>query len=299
MVGETIKVNVPRSSYVETNGITLHVMRAGHNEGEPVILLHGFPEFWYGWHNQIAPLAEAGYRVVIPDQRGYNLSDKPDGVENYSIEKLVADIIGLMDALEYDKVRLVGHDWGAIIAWYAAMWHPERIHQLSIMNVPHPYVFTKTVRADVSQMLKSWYIGMFQLPALPEQIIKFNDFSTFSDLMLREADLRDDELRRYKEAWSQPGAMTAMVNWYRAAARHSPEKTLDGRITVPTLMLWGKQDFALSADMAEPSIEMCDEGKLVFFKNAGHFVQHQRDEKVSQYLIDFFNGGSAESKTLE
>ncbi|MEM6283990.1 MAG: alpha/beta hydrolase [Chloroflexota bacterium] len=297
MVGETIKVNIPRSSYIETNGITLHVMRAGNEEGEPVVLLHGFPEFWYGWHNQIAPLAEAGYRLIIPDQRGYNLSDKPTGVENYSIDKLVGDVIGLMDVMEYETVRLVGHDWGAAVAWHTAMRYPERIHQLSIMNVPHPDVFSDTIRSDFSQLLKSWYIFMFQLPGIPEQTIKFNDFNTFTELMQKEADLRDDEVRRYKEAWSQPGALTAMVNWYRAAVCHPAANPEDTRIHVPTLMMWGKQDLALSADMAEPSIDMCDEGKLIFFKNAGHFVQHQRDEKVSQYLLEFFAHGLSSSNS--
>jgi pimeloyl-ACP methyl ester carboxylesterase len=297
MVGETIKVNIPRSSYVEANDIKLHVMRAGHTDGEPVLLLHGFPEFWYGWHNQITPLAEEGYHLIIPDQRGYNLSDKPNGVESYRVEHLVADVIGLLDALEYEKVRLVAHDWGAIVAWYAAMWHPERFQQLTIMNVPHPYIFTKFLSSNPSQMMKSWYAGAFQIPVLPEQMIKFNDFKMFADVMVKEAKLRDDELRRYKDAWAQPGAMTAMVNWYRAIARYSPEKKTDGRIRVQTLMLWGKQDFALSAEMVEPSIAMCDDGRFVFFEGSGHFVQHERDEQINQYLLDFFRGDSITNTT--
>lgn len=291
MVGDTIKVNLPRSSYVETNGVKLHVMRAGYAEGDPVILLHGFPEFWLGWHRQIAPLAEAGYRVVIPDQRGYNLSDKPEGVANYRVELLVADVIGLMDALEYDKVRLVGHDWGAVVAWYLAMWHPERLHQLVIMNVPHPDVFRDALRTNPEQMMRSWYAGAFQIPALPENLLKLNDYRQLASVMQRDADLRDDQLRRYKEAWSQPGAMTAMINWYRALARSRPAREGNRRITVPTLMLWGMKDFALSSSMAEPSIEMCNEGKLVFFQEASHFVQHNKSERVNALMLDFFENG--------
>jgi pimeloyl-ACP methyl ester carboxylesterase len=254
-------------------------------------MLHGFPEFWYGWHQQISPLAEAGYRVIVPDQRGYNLSDKPEGVENYRVEHLVQDMVSLLDELEYERVRLVGHDWGALVAWYLALWHPERLRQLVIMNVPHPYVFNKTLRTNPEQLLRSWYAGAFQLPSLPEQLLKFNDFGQLASIMQRDANLRDDQLRRYKEAWSQPGALTTMLNWYRALFRHPPAQTGDGRVHVPTLMLWGMKDFALSSSMAEPSIEMCEEGKLVFFKEASHFVQHDKAERVNALVLDFFKNG--------
>ncbi len=288
---ETHKPGIPKASFIETNGIKLHVMRAGHEDGEPVLLLHGFPEFWYGWHGQIEALVEAGYHLIMPDQRGYNLSDKPDGVAVYSIDNLVADVIGLIDSLGYDKVRLVAHDWGALVAWYVAMWYPDRLQQLVIMNVPHPYVYTRFVRSSIEQGLRSWYVGFFQVPGLPEQIAKLNDWSQFADVMKREAQLNDDQVRRYKEAWSQPNAMTSMMNWYRAAARLRPKKRTDGRVHVPTLMLWGAKDFALSVNMAEPSIDMCDEGRLVIFKNASHFVQHVRAQRINEMLVDFFING--------
>ncbi len=291
MVNETVKVNIPRSSYIETNGIKMHVMRAGYAEGEPVVLLHGFPEFWYGWHNQIQSLAEAGYRVIVPDQRGYNLTDKPQGVDAYTIDKLVADVLGLLDALEYDKVRLVAHDWGAMVAWYFAMHHPDRVQQLVIMNVPHPKVYSTFVRTTPEQMLRSWYVGAFQIPALPEAIARMTNYSQFANIMREQANLRDDQLRRYVEAWGQPGAMTAMINWYRAAARYQPDMPDDGRIHVPTLVLWGMEDFALSHKMAEPSAEMADEGRLVMFKGASHFVQHDRAERVNELLLAFFSKG--------
>ncbi len=290
MTNETIKMNVPRGSFMEVNGINLHIMRAGNPDGEPVILLHGFPESWLGWQHQITPLAEASYNVIVPDQRGYNLSDKPDGVEAYRMENLVADVIGLADALGYDKVRLVGHDWGAVVAWYTAIWHPERLSQLVIMNVPHPKVFTKYLRNNIGQMLKSWYIGMFQIPALPEQMLKLTNYSQFEQIMRDDAKLTDSELRRHRATWEQPGAITAMINWYRAIARHSPQLD-DDRVHVPTLMLWGMQDFALSHELAEPSIEMADEGRLFFFKDIGHFVQHANKERVNELLLKFFAHG--------
>jgi pimeloyl-ACP methyl ester carboxylesterase len=126
--------------YVQTNEIRLHVVQAGPRSGIPIVFLHGFPEFWYGWKKQIPTLAEAGFRVIVPDQRGYNLSDKPKGIRNYRLDELVKDIVGLIDSLEYEKVNLVGHDWGAIVAWTLAYQHPKRLQRLSILNVPHPVV---------------------------------------------------------------------------------------------------------------------------------------------------------------
>src|SRR5512147_1596019 len=155
-------------STIKTNGIQHHVVQAGPKSGIPVVLLHGFPEFWYGWRKQITALAAAGCRVIVPDQRGYNLSDKPKGVKAYGVFTLVDDIIGLIDALGYEKVNLVGHDWGAGVAWILAILHPERLHRLSIMNVPHPAVMRRFLMRDLEQIRRSWYIFLFQLPWIPE-----------------------------------------------------------------------------------------------------------------------------------
>ena len=140
-----------KHNYIETNGVRLHVVQAGPKSGIPVVLLHGFPEFWYGWRKQIPALAEAGCRVIAPDQRGYNLSDKPKGVKAYCVDTLVEDVIGLIDALEYEKVNLVGHDWGALVAWMLAIKHPERLHRLGIINVPHPAVMRQFLLRDLEQ----------------------------------------------------------------------------------------------------------------------------------------------------
>ena len=164
-------------SYIETNGIRLHVVQAGPQSGTPVVLLHGFPEFWYGWRLQIPALVEAGCRVIIPDQRGYNLSDKPEGVKTFSMDELVKDVIGLIDALGYEKVNLVGHDWGAAVAWVVANQHPERLHRLGILNVPHPEVMKRFLKRDLEQLRRSWYILFFQLPWLPEALMRAQDWS--------------------------------------------------------------------------------------------------------------------------
>jgi len=278
-------------SFVKTNGIRLHVMQAGPSDGKPVVLLHGFPEFWYGWNNQMNVLAEAGFRVIVPDQRGYNLSDKPKGVEAYSLAELTADITGLLDALGHDKAYLAGHDWGAAVAWTLAIVRPERFHKLAILNVPHPRVMSDTVRRDPRQMLKSWYIGFFQFPWIPEAALGARNAAGLARL-LRASSHADTfsaaDLDEYHLAWSQPSALTGMVNWYRAILRYPPRLTRDARVKIPTLMMWGAQDVALARGMARPSIDYCDDGKLVFFEDATHWVQHDRAADVSALLVEFF-----------
>ncbi len=159
---------------VDTNGVRLHVVQVGPETGPLVLLLHGFPEFWYGWKAQIDGLAEAGYRVWAPDQRGYNLSDKPEGVAAYQLDTLVADVVGLIDAAGQQKAIIVGHDWGGIVSWWLAASHPERVERLVILNVPHPAVTRKFIRQYPGQLLRSWYIAFFQLPILPEWIMGAN-----------------------------------------------------------------------------------------------------------------------------
>lgn len=277
-------------STIETNGIKLHVVEAGPKSGVPVVLLHGFPEFWYGWRNQIPALVAAGCRVIVPDQRGYNLSDKPKGVKSYSVFTLVKDIIGLIDALGYEKVNLVGHDWGAVVAWALAILHPERLHRLSIMNVPHPAVMKRFLQRDLEQIRRSWYVFFFQLPWLPESGMRQDNWRG-AQRALRGSGKVDtfttDDVVKYKEAWSRPGAMTAMINWYRAIMRYQPPMPKDLRVKVRTLMMWGMKDFALSHRMARPSMDYVDEGNLIFFPEATHWVQHDAAEEVNHYLVDF------------
>ena len=277
-------------STIETNGIKIHVVQTGPQSGVPVILLHGFPEFWYGWRNQIPALVEEGCRVIVPDQRGYNLSDKPKDVKNYDVFTLVEDIIGLEDALGYEKVNLVGHDWGAIVAWTLANKYPERLHKLCIMNVPHPAVMRRFLSRDLDQMRRSLYAAFFQLPWIPEAVIKRKDWREAVRALRGSSKLHsfsDEDIVNYKEAWSQPDAMTSMLNWYRAAFRHTPKFPKDFRIKVPTLMMWGMKDFALSHRMARPSMDYVDEGNLILFPEATHWVQHDAAEEVNHYLLDF------------
>lgn len=277
--------------YLQTNGIKLHVVEAGASSGPLVILLHGFPEFWYGWRYQIEALAAAGFRVLAPDQRGYNLSDKPKSVHDYNLDQLAADVVGLIDAVGREKAFLVGHDWGGASAWWAAIKHPERIEKLAILNSPHPRVMRKNIFHNPVQRKKSWYFFLFQIPFLPERRMRKNNWQIGARALQRtsrQGTFTETDMALYRKAWSQPGATTGMLNWYRAAFRSRPGRVRSSRVTMPTLILWGAKDKFLQREMAEQSIGMCDDGKLVFIENASHWVQHEEAGRVNQYLYEFF-----------
>jgi pimeloyl-ACP methyl ester carboxylesterase len=274
---------------ISTNGITLHTAIAGPTNGDPVILLHGFPEAWFGWEKQILALAKVGFRVIAPDQRGYNLSSKPVGVENYQTKNLVKDIIGLAQSLNLDSFYLAGHDWGAMVAWSLAIVAPRRIKRLAIANVPHPAVFSNYLRAHPSQMIKSWYALFFQLPWIPERFVKARNFQFLLNAMPRYWE--EDQRERYRKSWEQPGAITGMINWYRAAFAGSPPREQSRQVEPETLIIWGKKDPHLSWQMAEPSLENCLNGSLIYFDDATHWVQHDKAKEVSQLLIDHFSKG--------
>lgn len=277
-------------TFIKTNGIQLHTVMAGPQSGPPFVLLHGFPEFWRSWIKQLPALVQAGCRVIIPDQRGYYLSDKPKGVKAYGVDTLGEDVIGLINALDYEKVNLVGHDWGGIVGWILAINHPERLHRLGVLNAPHPAVMRRFLQRDFEQMRRSLYAFFFQLPWLPEALLRAGDWRGASRAMRasgKSDTFTNEDIERYKEAWSQPGAMTAMLNWYRAAARYPSPASKDARTKVPTLMMWGVKDFALSYRMARPSMDYCDEGNLILFPDATHWIQRDAAEEVNHYLIDF------------
>jgi pimeloyl-ACP methyl ester carboxylesterase len=230
--------------------------------------------------------------VIAPDQRGYNLSDKPKGLKAYRLDELVKDITGLIDALEYEKINLAGHDWGGIVAWTLAIMQPKRLHRLSILNAPHPAVMKHFLRRDLEQMRRSRYAAMFQLPYLPEAGMRTGDWRGAERALRGSGKIHNftkDDIAEHKKAWSQPGAMTAMLNWYRAALWYPPRfpKGSDLRVKVPTLMLWGVKDVALTHRMARPSMDYCDEGRLIFFPDTTHWVQHEEADEVNRHLLEF------------
>lgn len=278
-------------THIQTNNIQLHVTQAGPEDGKLVILLHGFPEFWWGWRKQIDVLAEAGYLVWVPDQRGYNLSDKPGGLDAYTMDELSADIVGLMDAAGADKAIVVGHDWGAAVAWWLGMKHGDRVEKLAILNVPHPMVMRRKLRSSFAQLRKSWYMFFFQLPWLPEATIRAGNWragvKTVQGTALPGA-FSDEDMEHYREAWSQPKAITGMINYYRALMQRDSEWLDDTRLHMPTLIIWGKQDAFLNVEMAHESLDLCDMARIEVIEDATHWVQHERAERVNELLLAFF-----------
>jgi pimeloyl-ACP methyl ester carboxylesterase len=270
--------------------IELHAVTAGPPDGPVVVLLHGFPEFWYSWHQQIEPLASAGFRVVVPDQRGYNKSTKPRGVSSYALSRLTSDVLAIADQLGQDHIFLAGHDWGAAVAWSVALLHPRRIAKLAILNVPHPSVMRRYLTTNRHQLRRSWYMFFFQLPWLPEAAFSAFNFRLGVRSLVhssRPNTFSPEDLARYRLAWSRPGALTATINWYRAAFRYR-SKFPDSTVHVPTRILWGERDAFLLSEMAHDSLRYCDSAELYTFANASHWLQHEEPARVSEILIDFF-----------
>jgi pimeloyl-ACP methyl ester carboxylesterase len=280
-----------RHRTIAIHGIHLHAVEAGPADGPLLILLHGFPEPWFAWEAQIGPLSAAGFRVLAPDQRGYDRSDKPRGVSAYGLDRLMGDVLELIAEAGREQAFLAGHDWGGAVAWWTAIRHPERVAKLAILNAPHPTVFRKHLLRSPTQLAKSSYILGFQIPWLPERLLRRSDWALAVRGLrdsARPGTFSDADLARYREAWAQPGAITAMIDYYRAALRAPPEQPLDRRVHVPTLLLWGARDRFLGRELALRSIECCDDGRLVFLEAATHWLQHEEPAEVNRQLLGFF-----------
>jgi epoxide hydrolase 4 len=278
----------------QINGIALHVVLAGPASGKPLIFLHGFPEFWFAWRRQIDHFVSSGYRVIIPDQRGYNLTDKPAGIANYSVDLLARDVVGVLDTVAASKVFVVGHDWGAAVAWYLAARYSNRVSRTAVLSVPHLRVFIKNLIINPAQLRRSWYILFFQLPWLPEFILRRRNWALLVRVLRNTSPpgvFSDPDLEQYKESWAKNGALTAMLNWYRAALLRPSKFALDSeasRVKVPTLLIWGKSDQFMGEAMARESLQYCDDGHLEMFETATHWVQHEEPARVNALLSQFF-----------
>lgn len=276
---------------ISTNGINVHAVSAGPESGRLLIFLHGFPEFWYGWRKQIDFFANLGYRVLAPDQRGYNLSDKPKGLSAYHLDELAKDIVGLIDAAGREQALIVGHDWGAAVAWWLGIKHAARVEKLAVLNAPHPKILRQYLFNNAAQRRNSWYMFFFQLPRLPEWRFAKDNWAIGARALTktsRPGTFGEADLAQYRAAWSQPGAATGMINWYRAALRRQPRLSGHAAIRVPALLLWGARDRFLGREMAQPSIALCEQGRLVMIEEASHWVQHEEAEKVNALLLEFF-----------
>jgi pimeloyl-ACP methyl ester carboxylesterase len=280
-----------REGYAEVDDQSLHYVEAG--EGPLVILLHGFPEFWFGWRSQIAPLAASGYRVVAADTRGYNLSSKPEDFKAYGVDELADDIQGLIRELGADSAHIVGHDWGGTIAWTLAMNHPEVVERLAILSAAHPRRLSEGLK-NPNQLRKSWYFFFFATPGLPEEVVHLRDWHFFRHF-LHEANppYTEEEFERYVEAWSQPGAAAGMINYYRASVRQSQKEALAKLrpLSAPTLVIWGEGDSYLGADLAEPDKDdVPNLDRVERLPDASHWVHHDEADRVNKLLTDFFGG---------
>jgi pimeloyl-ACP methyl ester carboxylesterase len=282
-----------REGFADLGEVRLHYVEAG--EGPLVVLLHGFPEFWYSWRFQLPALASAGFHVVAPDMRGYNLSSRPQGVKAYDVEPLAGDIRDLIRERGAQSACLAGHDWGAAVAWVTAMNHPEVVKRLAILNVPHPRRFLHALR-NPRQLAKSWYMFFFQLPSVPERAARARDWQFFRagfEHDARPGAFTSQDIDRYREAWEQPGAATATINYYRAALRQSPKRAEARmrRVEAPTLVIWGERDRYLGLDLAEPDrADVPNLERVVRLPEASHWVQHDEPERVNELLVEFFSG---------
>ena len=282
-----------RHGYAIVNGVRLHYAATGSGDAL-VLLLHGFPEFWYSWRHQLDALGKH-FHVVAPDMRGYNLSDKPSRVEDYRVDQMASDVVGLIDHFGASQAAVVGHDWGATVAWAVAQRFPERVSKLAVMQVPPAAVW----RANMSlrQVLRSWYMFLFQLPRIPEWMISRKNMAaierTFTNSVMRKGSFSTAEIENYKEALRQPGALTSAINYYRAnikrlASRGSNSSPSDERTRVPTLFIFAEQDFAILPETVRGVADYVDAPfRELRIKDSGHWVQNEAPEEVNAALIDF------------
>ena len=283
-----------------STGVALNVAFAGAEDAPPVVLLHGFPESHRTWR-EVAPRLEDSFRLIMPDQRGFAGSDRPQDVADYATDKLIEDIFALADTLGLDEFALVGHDWGGAIAWPAAMRKDPRLKKLAIVNAPHPLIFQKSLIEDADQRAASQYINWFRMPGAEKAIEAMGSDAFFEKTFSGHTDLSnipEAERRQYLADWSQPGGMLPMLNWYKAskivvpppgATVPLPDFVLRAfpKIDVPTLVIWGMKDSALLPVQLEGLDQLVDDLRIVRLPEAGHFVPWEAGEQVASALRDF------------
>jgi len=279
---------------VRVGDVTLHVVQAGPAGGPPILLLHGFPEFWYAWEGVIEPLTRAGFRVIAPDQRGYGDSDKPRDVAAYRVDRLGDDAAALVAALGHDDAYVVAQDWGGGVAWNLALRHPERVRKLAVIDTPHPDV--RSVLPRSGEQKTSWYRTFFQIPWLPEEVGRWGDWYLLSKALRDSAQpnaFPDYKLALWKSAWDRDGAFGTMVNWYRAAFRFPHPDGEPVRARVPVLVLLAANDAFIPSDMTRASLALCDDGRLVELGSGTHWFAQEDPRRLATLLVDFFGAPGA------
>lgn len=282
---------------IKANGLRFHVLEAGAGD-RLALFLHGFPELGFSWRNQLPLLAALDYRAWAPDLRGYGGSDRPQGLHEYAIEKLMDDVAGLIDASGAKETVLVAHDWGGVIAWYFALRRIRPLSRLIIMNLPHPAIFERVMRTGWRQRLRSWYVLFFQIPWLPERLFRMRRASAvteaFRGMAVDKSRFPEEVLDVYRRAALEPGALTAMINYYRALVRGGGARRQTSlgfpRIELPTLMIWGEQDSALGKELTYGTEAFVPDLTLKYLPHASHWVQQDAPDDVNAILREWLGG---------
>ena len=279
--------------FIKTNGVNLHYVSQG--EGKLMLMLHGFPEFWYSWRHQIAEFAR-DYYVVAIDMRGYNDSDRPDRLSAYKMSELTADVKGVIEGLGYEDCILVAHDWGGAIAWNFAYTYPEMVEKLIVMNIPHPAKFAEGLKTP-QQLAKSWYVFAFQIPLLPEFLFQLNDYqaieNAFLGMAIDKTAFSQEDLDAYKDAAAKRGALTASINYYRAIFQSLfSDRTEWGILDIPTLTIWGENDTALGKELTYGTGSYVRDWQVKYIPNCSHWVQQEQPALVNTYMREFLSESS-------
>ncbi|USG59461.1 alpha/beta hydrolase [Sneathiella marina] len=289
--------------------IKIHYAESGRDKQDLVLLLHGFPEFWYTWRQQLPDIGER-YHAVAPDMRGYNLSDKPEGIKSYRINHLMADMFRLVEQLGHEKFYLVAHDWGAGVAWAMAIAHPEKIKGLVIMNGPHPFIFSELLSKNETQIEQSQYMAYFRNEGIEDDMLA-NDCEwllkwTFKE-HLATGQMTEEDRQAYLTAWTRPNALKSMLNYYRASPLTPATAENKGKgfglnpadfvVKVPTLVIWGEEDHALVPENLDGLAELVPDLEIVRLPNVTHWVTHEAPEIVSKEILSFVDKLAGQSQS--
>jgi pimeloyl-ACP methyl ester carboxylesterase len=284
-----------RHEFIKVNGIRMHYVTMGN--GSLIILLHGFPEFWYSWRYQIPTLSDQ-FKVVAPDMRGYGETEKPVKIDSYKIEKIVKDIVELVCKLGYEKAIIAGHDWGGIIAWCIAMMAPDVVEKLIIMNAPHPGVYSKHMLKNIKQMLRSWYVFFFLIKGIPELILSVNNYKILKSSLLkssvRKKVFTEKDIAAYVSSWKS-GGVSGGINYYRANLNlrywSNPNSVSFPKIKVPVLQIWAEDDIFLGKELTKNTQEFIDAPyRLHLIPNCGHWLQQEASDELNGVMIKFLDG---------
>lgn len=284
--------DLPRVPLAAGEGVTLRTVVQGPEDGPLVILLHGFPESATEWRALIPRLAAAGYRVLAPDQRGYGDSSKPQGAEQYVLDRLAEDVVALAEGQGRERFSVVGHDWGAALTWHLLSRYGDRLERAVAINAPHPAVMLRLLRDDAEQQKRSAYITLFRKRGWAEFVLSVGGYAALKKAFASaKRPYPPEAVETYRRQWSRPGALTGMLNWYRALDPKAVSDPGPGGITTPTLILWGDKDVALKRELADLCAELCTDVRVRRFPDASHWLPNDEPDGVAAEVLAFLGDG--------